>query len=79
MVYQMLTYTSDEALNAVGFGKSQIFVLFYVGFGWFAEELEVMILSFTGPTVKLEWKLFSSEESLFKSVVFAGVLIGAYS
>ncbi|GLT97458.1 hypothetical protein SLE2022_150210 [Rubroshorea leprosula] len=74
-----LTYTLDEALDAVGFGKFQVLVLSYTGLGWFAEAMEVMTLSFIGPAVKSEWNLSSTEESLLTSVVFAGVLIGAYS
>ncbi|GLT80325.1 hypothetical protein SLA2020_517710 [Shorea laevis] len=74
-----LTYTLDEALDAVGFGKFQVLVLSYAGLGWFAEAMEVMILSFIGPAVKSEWNISSTEESLLTSVVFAGLLIGAYS
>ncbi|XP_065881174.1 organic cation/carnitine transporter 7-like isoform X2 [Euphorbia lathyris] len=72
-------YTLDEALAAVGFGKFQGFILVYAGIGWFSEAMEIMILSFVGPAVKLQWGLSSSEESLLSSVVFAGTLIGAYS
>ncbi|KAI3801579.1 hypothetical protein L1987_29688 [Smallanthus sonchifolius] len=41
--------------------------------------MEVMILSFIGPSVRSEWNLSSTEESLITTVVFAGMLIGAYS
>ncbi|XP_021657245.2 organic cation/carnitine transporter 7 isoform X2 [Hevea brasiliensis] len=79
MESERLVYTLDEALAAVGFGKFQGLVLVYAGFGWFSEAIEIMILSFVGPAVKLKWALSSSEESLLSSVVFAGMLIGAYS
>ncbi|EEF34573.1 sugar transporter, putative [Ricinus communis] len=72
-------YTLDEALAAVGFGKFQGLVLVYAGLGSFAEAMEMMILSFVGPAVKSEWGLSSSQESLLTSVVFAGMLFGAYS
>lgn len=72
-------YTVDEALTAVGFGKFQYCVLAYAGLGWISEAMEVMILSFIGPIVKLKWGLSSSEESLITTVVFAGMLVGAYS
>ncbi|GKV00408.1 hypothetical protein SLEP1_g13099 [Rubroshorea leprosula] len=52
-----LTYTLDEALDAAGFGKFQVLVLSYAGLDWFAEAMEVMILSFIGPAVKSEWNL----------------------
>lgn len=73
------TYTVDEALEYVGFGKFQILVLAYAGMGWISEAMEMMLLSFVGPAVQSAWNLSSHEESLITSVVFAGMLIGAYS
>ncbi|KAM7477314.1 hypothetical protein LguiA_025527 [Lonicera macranthoides] len=72
-------YTLDEALVAVGFGKFQVIVLLYAGLGAIAEAMEVMILSFIGESVRYEWELSSNQESLITTVVFAGMLIGAYS
>lgn len=71
-------YTLDEALDQVGFGKFQALVLAYAGLGAMAEAMEVMILSFIGPSVKEEWGLSSGQESLITTMVFAGMLIGAY-
>ncbi|KAL8040120.1 hypothetical protein ABFX02_10G078200 [Erythranthe guttata] len=74
-----LVYTLDEAITVVGFGKFQALVLTYAGLGAMAEAMEVMILSFIGPSVKSEWGLSSGQESLLTTVVFAGMLVGAYS
>ncbi|CAN4084621.1 unnamed protein product [Withania somnifera] len=71
-------YTLDEALTAVGFGKFQYLVLGYAGLGSMVDAVEVMILSFIGPAVKSHWDLSSTQESLITTVVFAGMLIGAY-
>ncbi|KAK6263839.1 hypothetical protein SCA6_019273 [Theobroma cacao] len=73
------TFTVDEALLAMGFGKFQILVLAYAGMGWVSEAMEMMLLSFIGPAVQSIWGLSSHEESLITSVVFVGMLIGAYS
>lgn len=73
------TYTLDEALEAVGFGKFQIFVLGYAGMGLIAEAMEMMLLSFVGPAVQSAWGLSPRKESYITSVVFAGMLVGAYS
>ncbi|KAL2531242.1 Organic cation/carnitine transporter 7 [Abeliophyllum distichum] len=73
------TYTVDEALNTLGFGNFQIFVLIYAGMGWISEAMEMMLLSFVGPAVQSVWGLSSQEESLITSIVFAGMLVGAYS
>lgn len=73
------SYTVDEALVAMGFGKFQIHVLAYAGMGWISEAMEMMLLSFVGPAVRSAWGLSSHEESLITSAVFAGMLVGAYS
>ncbi|KAG2725877.1 hypothetical protein I3843_01G084900 [Carya illinoinensis] len=72
-------YTVDEALVAMGFGNFQILVLVYAGMGWVSEAMEMMLLSFLGPAVQSAWGLSSNEESLITSVVFGGMLVGAYS
>ncbi|CAN6310110.1 unnamed protein product [Urochloa humidicola] len=75
----METYTTDDALTVMGFGKFQAFVLAYAGMGWVAEAMEVMLLSFLGPVVRKEWNVSPQDESLLSSVVFAGMLIGAFT
>jgi hypothetical protein len=75
----METYTTDDALAAMGFGKFQALVLAYAGMGWVAEAMELMLLSFVGPLVREEWNVSAQDESLLSSVVFVGMLIGACS
>ena len=76
---QSATYTVDDALISSGFGKYQILILSYAGIGLIAEAMEMMLLSFVGPSVQLEWNLTAHQESMITSVVFVGMLIGAYS
>ncbi|KAH9662150.1 Organic cation/carnitine transporter 7 [Citrus sinensis] len=73
------TYTVDEAIVTMGFGKFQLCVLAYAGMGWISEAMEMMLLSFVGPAVQSLWHLSPNQESLITSVVFAGMLVGAYS
>ncbi|CAA6672096.1 unnamed protein product [Spirodela intermedia] len=73
------TYTVDEVLMSSGFGKFHVLVLAYAGMGWVSEAMEMMLLSFVGPSVRSEWRLSSHEESLITSVVFVGMLGGAYT
>lgn len=73
------TYTVDEALVKMGFGKFQACVLAYAGMGMISEAMEMMLLSFVGPAVQSLWDLSPKQESLITSVVFAGMLVGAYS
>ncbi|XP_021773854.1 organic cation/carnitine transporter 7-like [Chenopodium quinoa] len=74
-----VTYTVDEALVTMGFGKLQFLVLAYAGMAWVSEAMEMMILSFVGPAVKYEWELSAAQESLITTIVFAGMFVGAYS
>ncbi|VAI21131.1 unnamed protein product [Triticum turgidum subsp. durum] len=72
------TYTVDEALVSMGFGKFQVFVLAYSGMAKISEAMEMMLLSFVGQSVHAEWGLSAQEESFITSVVFLGMLVGAY-
>ena len=75
----METYTTDDALTAMGFGKFQALVLVYAGTGWLADSMELMLLSFVGPLVRQQWNVSPQHESLLSSVVFTGMLLGACS
>ncbi|PKA65830.1 Organic cation/carnitine transporter 7 [Apostasia shenzhenica] len=74
-----VAYTVDDALVSLGFGKFQALVLVYSGIAYAAEAMELMILSFIGSAVQSEWNLSAREKSLISSVVFAGMLVGAYT
>ncbi|XP_019448461.1 PREDICTED: organic cation/carnitine transporter 7 [Lupinus angustifolius] len=75
----MPSYTVDDALVCLGFGKFQILVLAYAGIGWVSEAMEMMLLSFVGPAVQSAWNLTPHQESFITSVVFLGMFVGAYS
>nr|CAB3457873.1 unnamed protein product [Digitaria exilis] len=68
------TYTVDEALVFMGFGKFHAFVLAYSGMAKISEAMEMMLLSFVGQSVQAEWELSAQAESLITSVVFLGML-----
>jgi hypothetical protein len=46
------TYTVDEALDCIGFGRFQVMMVVFAGFAWFSDAMEVMLLSFLGPSVR---------------------------
>uniref|UniRef100_A0A0D3HA04 Major facilitator superfamily (MFS) profile domain-containing protein n=2 Tax=Oryza TaxID=4527 RepID=A0A0D3HA04_9ORYZ len=56
------TYTVDEALISMGFGKFQAFVLAYSGMAKISEAMEMMLLSFVGQSVQAEWELSAQAE-----------------
>jgi len=72
------SYTVDEALEALGLGKWHLALFCFSGLVWFSDSIEVMLLSFTGPAARCEWNLSPHEESLLTSIVFLGMLLGAW-
>ena len=72
------TYTVDDALNHLGFGRYQVFMLVYTGMAWTSDAMEMMLLSFIGPAVRCYWKLSPVKESIMSAVVFLGMMVGAY-
>nr|CAB3493935.1 unnamed protein product [Digitaria exilis] len=71
LAVNMETYTTDDALTMMGFGRSQALVLVYAGMGWVAESMELMLLSFLGPFIREEWNISPENESMISSVWFA--------
>ncbi|TVU02247.1 hypothetical protein EJB05_52272, partial [Eragrostis curvula] len=64
----METYTIDDALTVMGFGKFQAFILVYAGMGWVVEAMQLMLLSFLGSLVQEEWKI-SAQDVSFSQVL----------
>lgn len=71
-------YTVEDAVEFMGFGRFQALVLVYAGMAWVADAMEMMLLSFVGPAVQKSWNLTPSEEGMITSVVFIGMMFGAY-
>lgn len=71
-------FSPEDAISAIGFGKFQAGVLLFAGLGWISEAMEMMLLPIVGIAVQSEWGLSPGEESLLSTVVFLGMLFGAY-
>ncbi|XP_022245826.1 synaptic vesicle 2-related protein-like [Limulus polyphemus] len=71
------SYTIEEAVNAVGFGKFQWKLTFVSSLAWMAEACEVMILSLLGRFLSCEWLITSFEVALLSSVVFIAIAFGS--
>lgn len=53
------TYTVNDALDRVGFGKFQMATAAFVGLAWSADAMEMMLLSFIGPSMRCEFGVSS--------------------
>ncbi|KAL3041750.1 hypothetical protein OYC64_019848 [Pagothenia borchgrevinki] len=71
------TFTVDEALEAIGFGKFQWKMSVVTGLSWVADAMEMMILSILAPQLHCEWKLPGYQVALITSVVFGGMGVGS--
>lgn len=67
----------DRALEAAGYGRFQRRLLWLCGFGWAADAMEVMLVSFALPAMAAEWKLAAAERGLVTTALFVGMLAGA--
>ncbi|XP_062291140.1 synaptic vesicle 2-related protein [Scomber scombrus] len=71
------TFTLDEALEAVGFGKFQWKISLLTGLSWIGDAMEMMILSILGPQLHCEWRLPSYKVALITAIVFVGTGISS--
>ncbi|XP_039253731.1 synaptic vesicle 2-related protein-like [Styela clava] len=71
------TFTVEEAVEAIGFGKFQWKLSIMTGFAWMADAMELMILSIISPQLRCVWMLYSWQEALITTVVFIGMMLSS--
>ncbi len=72
------TWTLEEAIEAIGFGRFQRKLLLICGAGWAADAMEVLIIAFVIPAVIKEWGLTSQQAGFLGTAIFLGMLLGAW-
>ncbi|BFZ04649.1 hypothetical protein BsWGS_07688 [Bradybaena similaris] len=68
------TFTVQECIDQIGFGKFQVKLSVLTGFAWMADAMEMMILSILSPALHCEWRLEGWQEALITTVVFCGMM-----
>ncbi|ELU14236.1 hypothetical protein CAPTEDRAFT_220893 [Capitella teleta] len=71
------TYTVDQAVDAIGFGKFQLKLSLFTGIVWMADAMEMMILSILAPALHCYWDLSPIYQALLTTVVFAGMMVSS--
>uniref|UniRef100_UPI0037E86FAD synaptic vesicle 2-related protein-like n=1 Tax=Semicossyphus pulcher TaxID=241346 RepID=UPI0037E86FAD len=71
------TFTVEDALEAIGFGKFQWKISILTGLSWLGDAMEMMLLSVLGPELHCDWRLSGFKVALITSVVFIGTGIGS--
>jgi putative MFS transporter len=67
----------ERALEKVGYGRFQRRLLWICGFGWAADAMEVLLVSFAMPAMAAEWKLSAAQKGLLGTAIFIGMFAGA--
>lgn len=70
------TMSIDDAVDKLGVGRFQHVVLFSAGMCFAADAVEITLLSFLSPVLKLEWDLSTNQTATITSCVFAGAMLG---
>lgn len=72
-------YTVDDAIEHLGVGRFQKFLLFLAGVCWTAESMEMLILSFIKLPLQCAWRISDAHAALITTAVATGMLSGATS
>ncbi|KAJ8902422.1 hypothetical protein NDN08_006827 [Rhodosorus marinus] len=70
------SFTIDEAIDGIGFGKFHWMLMLIVGISWIGVGMQMMLLSFLGPFLECSWTLLPAQESILVSVESFGILCG---
>ncbi|KAJ8902421.1 hypothetical protein NDN08_006826 [Rhodosorus marinus] len=70
------SFTIDEAIDGIGFGKFHWMLMFLVGISWIGVGMQMMLLSFLGPFVRCLWTLLPAQVSILIAVESLGIMCG---
>lgn len=74
---QSNVYTVDSAIDTIGLGLFQYFVLLLAGLCWTAESMELLLLSFIKQPLQCEWGISDSKVAFITTCVGLGMLAGS--
>jgi len=69
------TFTIDQAVEKIGFGRFQFKLSLLTGLAWMADAMEMMILSILAPALHCDWLLNEWQKALITTVVFCGMML----
>ncbi|XP_051886481.1 putative transporter SVOPL isoform X2 [Pristis pectinata] len=71
---QRKTYTVEEAVETIGFGRFHILLLCIMGSTNVAEAMEIMLLAVISPVIRCEWLLEEWQVAMVTTMVFLGFM-----
>ncbi|KAJ8262447.1 hypothetical protein GJAV_G00166590 [Gymnothorax javanicus] len=74
------TYSVEEAVETIGFGRFHIMLFIIMGSANIVEAMEIMLLAVLSPEIRCEWRLMDWQVALVSTMVFLGFMVcGAFS
>ncbi|EYC04008.1 hypothetical protein Y032_0090g2363 [Ancylostoma ceylanicum] len=71
------TFTVDDAVEALGFGRFQVKLSLLTGIAWMADAMEMMLLSLLSPALACEWGVAPVQQALVTTCVFSGMMLSS--
>ncbi|XP_078684301.1 synaptic vesicle 2-related protein-like [Branchiostoma floridae x Branchiostoma belcheri] len=72
------TFTVEDAVEKLGFGRFQIKLYLLCGVGHVAIAMAVMIITVLSSELNCEWRLSSWQQASLSTAVFIGMMIGSF-
>ncbi|KFM13648.1 Putative transporter SVOPL, partial [Aptenodytes forsteri] len=69
------TFTVQEAVETIGFGRFHIVLFLIMGSTGVAEAMEIMLIAVVSPLIRCEWQLQDWQVALVTTMVFFGYMI----
>ncbi|XP_069618935.1 putative transporter SVOPL [Ranitomeya imitator] len=69
------TYSVEDAVEAIGFGRFHVILFLIMGSAGVAEAMEVMLIAVISPSIRCQWHLEDWKVALVITMVFLGYMI----
>ncbi|XP_027394689.1 putative transporter SVOPL isoform X1 [Bos indicus x Bos taurus] len=69
------TFTVEEAVETIGFGRFHIALFLIMGSTGVAEAMEIMLIAVVSPAIRCEWQLENWQVALVTTMVFFGYMV----
>ncbi|KAF7650433.1 hypothetical protein LDENG_00126270 [Lucifuga dentata] len=69
------TYSVEEAVETIGFGRFHILLFVIMGSTSIVEAMEIMLLAVVSPEIRCEWRLDDWQVALVSTMVFLGFML----
>ncbi|NWV02068.1 SVOP protein, partial [Upupa epops] len=69
------TFTVEEAVETIGFGRFHIMLYLIMGSTGVAEAMEIMLIAVVSPLIRCEWQLQDWQVALVTTMVFFGYMV----